>query len=178
MKIWSLIFLCICQNSFTCNSNYSSENKIKVPDVGWAPTPSNIAAIGLNWISVGPQDKLYELGCGDGRVAIVAAHLGAEVICVELDSSLAALAQSSVTSEDLDHCITVVNDDLFNVDISSATVIYLFLLPSVNERLRPILEAQLKPGTWVISREFEIPGWPPGERLELPGFLFLRWQIP
>jgi len=148
------------------------------PDVGWAPTPDHSAELGLAWASVGPGDVLYELGCGDGRVAIVAARLGARVVCVEIDSALAAKAGQAVKAAGLEDRVEVLNEDLFDVDLSPATVVFIFLLPSVNERLRPVFEASLQPGTRIISREFEIKGWPAGRRLELPGFLFLGWTMP
>lgn len=147
----------------------------RLPNVGWAPTPVWSAKKGLAWASVGPNDVFYELGGGDGRVAIVAARLGAKVVCVEIDAKLAAAAESAVKAAGVEGRVEVVHDDIFNVDISPATVIFAFLLPSVNARLRPIFEAKLQPGTRILSREFEIDGWPHGRRLELPGFLFLRW---
>jgi SAM-dependent methyltransferase len=147
------------------------------PDVGWAPTPVGIAAQGLTWASIGPHDLVYELGCGDGRVAIVAAQLGARVVCIEIDPVLAAAAAAAVKAAGLEDRIDVLQEDIFNIDLSPATMVFMFLLPSVNERLRPVFEASLRPGTRIISREFEIQGWPPGERLELPGFLFLGWTM-
>ena len=147
------------------------------PDVGWAPTPANIAFEGLTWASVGPDDLVYELGCGDGRVAIVAAQLGARVVCIEIDPELANIAAIAVKKAGLEDRIEVLQEDLFDIDLSPASVVFMFLLPSVNERLRPIFEANLRRGTRIISREFEIEGWPPGERLELPGFLLLGWTM-
>lgn len=146
-------------------------------DVGWAPTPVNIAFEGLTWASVGPGDLVYELGCGDGRVAIVAAQLGARVVCIEIDPELAKAAAITVKKTGLEDRIEVLQENIFDIDLSPASVVFMFLLPSVNERLRPIFEASLRPGTRIISREFEIEGWPPGERLELPGFLLLRWTM-
>ena len=157
-------------------SSYSQPSQRK-PDVGWAPTPVNIALEGLTWASVGPGDLVYELGCGDGRVAIVAAQLGAGVVCIEIDPDLARIAASAVIEAGLEDRIEVLQEDIFDIDVSPASVIFMFLLPSVNERLRPVFEANLQPGTRIISREFEIKGWPPGERLELPGFLFLGWTM-
>jgi SAM-dependent methyltransferase len=162
---------------YGCNSKKDLKGNVKEPGVGWAPTPSEIAKQGLKWISVGPGDVVYELGCGDGRVAIEAAKMGAEVFCIELNDELFEAASARVKEAQMDELIEVLHKDLFSIDISRATVVYIFLLPSMNEILRPIFESNLQPGTRIISREFEIPGWKPGERLELPGFLFLKWVI-
>lgn len=156
---------------------FTYQSKQRKPDVGWAPTPVKIAVQGLTWASTGPNDLVYELGCGDGRVAIVAAQLGARVVCIEIDPDLATAAAAAVKAAGLEDRIDVLQEDIFNIDLSPASVVFMFLLPSVNERLRPVFEASLRPGTRIISREFEIEGWPPGERLELPGFLFLGWTM-
>jgi SAM-dependent methyltransferase len=137
-----------------------------------------IAEQGLDWIKVGAGDVFYDLGCGDGRVAVVAAMRGARVVCVELDPTLADAASAAVKAAGVDDRVEVLREDLFTVDVSSATVVYIFLLPSLHARLRPIFESTLRPGTKVLSREFEIEGWLPGRQLELPGFLFLTWLMP
>jgi SAM-dependent methyltransferase len=146
-------------------------------DVGWAPTPYAAAREGLIWAGVGIDDIFYELGCGDGRVAIEAAKLGAYVICVEKDPFFASKARAAIAASGFDGRITVLEQDLFDVDLSDATVVFVFLLPALNGELRKTFELQLSPGAKIVSREFEIPGWPKGDRLELPGFLFLKWTV-
>jgi SAM-dependent methyltransferase len=161
-----------------CGNEVTPGPTARAPDVGWAPTPVWTAEQGLAWIGVGPGDVFYELGCGDGRVAIVAAKRGARVVCVEIDPTLAAAASAAVKAAGVDDRVEVLREDLFKVDVSPATVVFIFLLPALNARLRPIFESTLRPGTKVLSREFEIEGWAPGRQLELPGFLFLSWIVP
>ena len=161
-----------------CGNPRAPDGGSHPPDVGWAPTPVWTAERALAWAAVGEGDVFYELGCGDGRVAVVAARRGARVVCVEIDAALAAAASSAVRAAGVEDRVEVVRADLFEVDVSPATVVFVFLLPSLNARLRPTFESTLRPGTRDLSREFEIDGWPPGERLELPGFLFLRWTVP
>ena len=141
------------------------------------PTPVDTALRALEWSAVGAGDVFYELGCGDGRVSIEAARRGARAVCVELDAAQAAQAEHDVKRNGLAGHVRVLKTDLYQVDLSEATVVYLFLLPAMNSRLVPQLN-QLRPGTRVISREFEIPGWPCGHRLKLPGGLLLRWVLP
>ena len=172
------IILAASLTAFACGDVAAPKRGAQLPDVGWAPTPVWTAERALAWTTVGPGDIFYELGCGDGRVAIVAARLGAKVVCVEIDAALASAASLAAKAADMEDRIQVVRGDLFEVDLSPATVVFIFLLPKLNARLRPIFESSLRPGTRILSLEFEIDGWPPGNRLELPGFLFLSWTMP
>ena len=102
-------------------------------------------------------------------------------MCVEKDAALAAKARKAMQKVGGTH--HVIEDDLFEVDLSHATVVYLFLLPELNARLRPRLDAQLTPGSRVVSRQFEIAGWPCGERLRDASMhpsmgLLLKWTAP
>ena len=158
-------------------------------DVPFVPTTSAAAAKALRWAHVGPQDTFFELGCGDGRVALEALRLGASVVCVEQDPKLAAQADAALQAElgkpsfHGSRTAKVVVGDVFdeNIDLSGATVVYFFLSPHVAKRLQPLL-SQLDTGARVISREFEIVGWPCGERFHHKAHgvdsLFLRWYLP
>ena len=147
-------------------------------DVGWAPTPTAIAAQGLEWLGVHKGDVVAELGCGDGRVAVVAAQLGADVLCVELAPLLAAKARAAVAQAGVADHVRVIEGDIFQTDFSRANVVFFFLLPSVNDRLLPLFRRQLKPGTRLLSREFQFREWPAEQTLSLPGFTFYAWTLP
>ena len=150
-------------------------------DVSFVPTPASAALAALRWAGVGPGHVLYELGCGDGRVAESALALGAAVVCVERDPVLAAAASERLLAAAGDgaaELVSVLTDDLYAVNLTGATAVYLFLLPDMNARLLPSLASQLRPGAVVISREFQIVGWPCGERHYVDDAIFLKWTLP
>ncbi|MEM2337595.1 MAG: class I SAM-dependent methyltransferase [Candidatus Bathyarchaeia archaeon] len=109
-----------------------------------------------------PGEVFFDLGAGDGRTVIMAAKdFGARAVGVELREDLAKKALSSVYEEGLQDRVTIVNGDMFNVDLSSADVVFLYLTTSANEKVRPKLEAELKSGARVVSHDYEIVGWKP-----------------
>ncbi len=131
--------------------------------VPYVPTPHPVVEFMLSLAGVGPEDILYDLGCGDGRIPITAVKkFGVKkAVCVEIRRDLYEKALSNVKLEGLEDRVEVIHGDMFDVDLSEATVVTLFLLMSVNRLLRPKLEKELKNGTRVVSHEFEIPGWEP-----------------
>jgi len=107
-------------------------------------------------------DIIYDLGCGDGRVVIMAAQdFGAQGIGVEMREDLAKQAMGKISDLGLEGRVKIVHGDMFKVDISQANVITLYLTTSANDKVKPKLEAELKPGTRVISHDYEILGWRP-----------------
>lgn len=132
---------------------------IRVP---WVPTREELLDYIMSLAKVRRGDIFYDLGCGDGRVVIRAVKEGASKgVCVELNTSLLEKARENARNEGLEELIEFVNEDFFNVDLSEATVIYMYLLTSVNRALRPKLERELREGTRVVTLDFEIPGWRP-----------------
>jgi predicted RNA methylase len=109
-----------------------------------------------------PGEVFFDLGAGDGRAVIMAAkEFGARAVGVELREDLAKRALSSVYEEGLQDRVTIVNGDMFNVDLSSADVVFLYLTTSANEKIKPKLEVELRPGARVVSHDYEIVGWRP-----------------
>lgn len=152
-------------------SEYRYGKGLRVP---YVPTPIPVVDYMLRLANVGPNDVVYDLGCGDGRIPIRAVELfnAKKAVCVELRDDLYEKALESVRSRGLEGRVQVVHADMFDVDISEATVITLFLLTSVNKALKPKLESELRSGVRVVSHEFEIPGWQPVEvRLFFDGIL-------
>ncbi len=133
------------------------------PIVPYVPTPLPVARKMLELAKAGPGDVLYDLGAGDGRIVVMAAkEFGvSRAVGVELRHDLAEEARKKVRELGLEDRVEIVEADMFSVDISEASVVTLFLLTSVNRRLRPKLEAELRPGARVVSHEFLIPGWKP-----------------
>jgi tRNA A58 N-methylase Trm61 len=108
------------------------------------------------------SEVFYDLGSGDGRTVIMAAReFGAKAVGVELREDLAKKALSAVHELGMEDQVTIFQNDLFNVDVSPANVIFLYLTTSANDKVRPKLEKELKLGTRVISHDYEILGWKP-----------------
>ncbi len=133
---------------------------VRVPFV---PTPIPVARKMLELAGAGPGDTLYDLGCGDGRIAILAAKdFGVDrAVCVELREDLAERALEEAKRQGVADRVEVRREDMFRADISDATIVTLFLLTSVNNELAPKLRRELKPGTRIVSHEFQITGWKP-----------------
>ncbi len=109
-----------------------------------------------------PGEVFFDLGAGDGRTVIMAAkEFGARAVGVELREDLAKRALSTVYEEGLQDRVTIVNGDMFNVDLTSADVIFLYLTTSANEKIKPKLEVELRNGARVVSHDYEIVGWKP-----------------
>jgi tRNA A58 N-methylase Trm61 len=109
-----------------------------------------------------PGEVFFDLGAGDGRTVIMAAKdFGARAVGVELREDLVKRALSTIYENGLQDRVTIVNSDMFNVDLTSADVIFLYLTTSANEKVKPKLEAELKPGVRVVSHDYEIVGWQP-----------------
>jgi predicted RNA methylase len=109
-------------------------------------------------------EVFFDLGAGDGRTVIMAVKdFGARAVGVELREDLVKKALGTVYEEGLQDRITIVNGDMFNVDLTSADVIFLYLTTSANEKVKPKLEAELKRGVRIISHDYEIVGWKPSK---------------
>ncbi len=129
----------------------------------WIPTPVEVVveALRLSW--AGPGDVLYDLGCGDGRVVVIAARdFGVdEAVGVEVDPLLAEAARYHARRAGVEGRVRILEEDFRRVSLTPATIVYLYLYPSINEALRPKLEAELRPGARVVTIDFPVPGWVP-----------------
>ena len=123
-------------------------------------TPTPVVRQMLILAELKPGDILFDLGSGDGRTVIMAAQdFGATSVGVELRDDLAKRALDNIHKLDLNEKTQIMQKDIFTVDLSSANVVFLYLTTSANERIKPKLEAELKPGTRVVSHDYEILGW-------------------
>lgn len=140
--------------------SYYSDYSIYVP---YVPTPENVVRKMLQIASVKPDDILYDLGSGDGRIVIIAVKEFnvKKAVGIELREDLVNHARRRIRDLRIEDRAVIIHGDMFKIDISEATVVTLFLLTSVNERLKPKLERELKPGARIVSHEFKIPGWRP-----------------
>ena len=150
------------------------------PDVVYIPTPQPVVEAMLALAQVKPGDVVYDLGSGDGRVVITAAKkFGAEGVGIEIDPALVRQATANAAAAGVANRVRFVNQNLFEADLSKATVVTLYLLQSLNEQLRPKLVRELKPGARVVSHVFNMgPEWP-AERIEtIDRSRIFLWSIP
>jgi SAM-dependent methyltransferase len=127
-------------------------------DVVWVPTPEALVEKMLDMAKVGHRDYVIDLGSGDGRNVIAAARRGARALGVEYDQGLVALARRKAAAAGVEKRARFVRGDMYQADISKATVLALFLLPQNLEQLKPKFE-RLRPGTRIVSNGYQIPGW-------------------
>jgi SAM-dependent methyltransferase len=136
--------------------------------VPYVPTPMAVVQKMLEVAKVQSDDVVYDLGSGDGRIVIMAAEkFGAHAVGVELDSDLFEKSSDRIRKLGLQDRAQIVHENMFEVNVRRATVVTLYLLTSVNERLRPKLERELRSGARVVSHDFQVPGWQPAETAEV-----------
>ena len=135
-------------------------------DVIWVPTSQAMVDKMLDMAKVTPQDNVIDLGSGDGRTVITAAKRGATALGIEYNPKMVELSQRSAAKEGVGDKAQFRKADLFETDLSQATVITMFLLPEINLQLRPKI-LDLKPGTRVVSNSFTMGDWTPDETAEV-----------
>jgi SAM-dependent methyltransferase len=128
----------------------------------FVPTPHGVVERMLGLAGVGPDDTVYDLGSGDGRIVIAAAQkFGARAVGVEINEKLCELASEEISKLGLQESARIIHGDMFEIELGPATVVTLYQLTSVNKRLRPLLEKKLRRGARVVTSDFEVPGWKP-----------------
>ena len=128
----------------------------------FVPSPVSVVQFMLKLADLKAGEVIFDLGAGDGRTVIMAAKsFGARAVGVELREDLAKKALSTIHTNDLSDRVTIVKGDMFNVNLTSADVVFLYLTTSANEKIRPKMETELKKGVRVVSHDYEIVGWKP-----------------
>jgi len=136
--------------------------------VPYVPTPLLVVQKMLEVAKVQPDDVVYDLGSGDGRIVIMAAQkFGAHAVGVELNSDLYAKSSERIRKLGLQDRAQILHENMFEVNVRHATVVTLYLLTAVNERLRPMLERELRPGARIVSHDFQVPGWKPTQTIQV-----------
>ena len=149
------------------------------PDVIYVPTPEPVVEAMLQVANVTKNDVVYDLGCGDGRIPVTAARkYGARGVCFDIDPDRIKEAQANVAKNNVGNLVKVVHADLFEQDLSAATVVTLYLLPSLNVKLMPKLMKELKPGTRIVSHAFDMGDWKPEKEHDVEGRKVYFWTIP
>jgi SAM-dependent methyltransferase len=134
----------------------------------------------LRLARVGPDDVVYDLGSGDGRIVIIAAQkYGARGVGIELVPRLVEMSRQLSREGAVEDRVTFIEGDLFTADISEATVVTLYLSPSINRRLLPKLTSELRPGARIVSRQFRMGSWAPEVTLRADdGTDLFLWTVP
>ena len=152
----------------------------RTPDVIYVPTPPEVVTAMLTLAGVTKDDVIYDLGCGDGRIPVTAAKtFGARGVGIDIDPQRIKEANANAGQAGVTDKVTFLEADLFAADISKASVVTLYLLPSLNVKLMPKLMKELKPGTRVVSHSFDMgEAWKPEKTQEVNGRTIYLWTIP
>jgi SAM-dependent methyltransferase len=167
-----------------CASAPSAREPARPLDVPYVATDERVVTAMLELAGVTRDDVVMDLGCGDGRIVIAAAQrFGARGIGIDLDPKRIDEANANARAARVQSLVRFVEGDIFDVDVSAATVVMLYLLPEINLELRPKLLRELKPGTRVVSHNFDMGDWEPERTVRVPlrpgrvPILYL-WRIP
>ena len=153
---------------------------LREPDVIFVPTPAEVVTAMLKLANVTSKDVVYDLGCGDGMIVAAAAReFGARAVGVDINPVRVKEANERVTRDKVNDKVKIVNADLFEYPIGEATVVTLYLLQSLNEKLIPKLNKELKPGTRIVSQTFSMGDkYPPEKTVEVAGRSVYLWTVP
>ena len=147
-------------------------------DVPYLPTDPHIVNALLDLAELKPDDVLYDLGCGDGRIVIEAAKRGARAVGVDIDLTRIRECHENLRKTDVGGRARFARASFFDTDLRDATVVTLYLLPGVNIKLRPKLLWELRPGARVVANYFEIGDWMPDQVASVGGRTLMKWVIP
>jgi precorrin-6B methylase 2 len=163
----------------TTSSPILAEQPSPALDVPYVPTPEAVVDAMLKVAKVGKDDVLYDLGSGDGRIVITAArNFGTRGVGIDIDPERVKEANANAKTAGVTDKVKFLQQDIFKADFSEATVVSLYLLPTINMKLRPQLFKQLKPGTRVVSHAFDMGNWQPEQKLVVEGRSIYYWVIP
>jgi SAM-dependent methyltransferase len=150
----------------------------RTPDIHYTPTRQNVAEAMLTLAAVTNNDVVYDLGSGDGRLPILAAQLhGARGVGIEIDPKLVATARASAKEAGVSDRVTFIEGDLFDADISQATVVTLYLSTSLMRQIEAKLKSELRPGTRIVSHQFWFQGWPADRTTRVDASELFLWIL-
>ena len=183
-KVWfTLLSALLALNTFAQSYLEGGDDKYKPrvgqdgKDVVWVPTGNELLTIMLQTAKVTSNDLVYDLGSGDGRIAIAAAkEFGARSVGIEFNPEMAQLAQRNADRSGVGDRVKIINGDIFKEDFSKATVVTMYLLPDLNIALRPTI-LKMKPGTRVTSHAFNMGEWEADVEIDSPAKAFY-WVVP
>jgi ribosomal protein L11 methylase PrmA len=156
----------------------ATQTPTRRPDVIYVPTPEEVVEAMLQVAKVTKNDVVYDLGTGDGRIPVTAAKkYGARGVGIDIDPQRIKDATENVAKNGVGDRVRIIQGDLFETNISEATVVTLYLLPSLNQKLIPKLNKELKPGTRIVSHAFDMGDWKPEQELDVNGRKVYFWTI-
>jgi SAM-dependent methyltransferase len=161
-----------------CAAPVVSQEHDRTPDVPYVPTSQEVVDEMLKLAGVKQTDTVYDLGCGDGRIVITAAQkFGAKGVGVDINPERIQEATENAKKAGVTGKVKFVEGDLFTADIHDASVVTLYLLPSVNLKLRPKLLKDLRPGTRIVSHSFDMGDWKPDKEVDVNGRKIYLWTV-
>lgn len=184
VKYWLVAFCCsVSLTALADKSNVKGDSSYKPSpgqagkDVIWLPTGTELVSLMLKTANVTSKDLVYDLGAGDGKIAIAAAkEFGAKAVGIEFNPDMAAYAQRNAIQSGVGHLVNIIRGDIFVEDFSKATVVTLYLLPDLNMQLRPTI-LKMKPGTRVVSHAFSMGDWEADKEIDLDAKAYY-WVVP
>ena len=157
--------------------------RLRTPDVIYYPTPSDTVSVMLRLANIKQGDVLYDIGSGDGRIPITAAQkYKIRAVGIEIDPRMVWVAEERARASGVTNSVRFINADMFRTDISEATIVTLYLSRKLNLLLRPKLLRELRPGTRIISHDFDMGDWTPEQKVRVPWYKGYRtvyvWTVP
>jgi SAM-dependent methyltransferase len=149
------------------------------PDVIYVPTPQDVVEEMLRVAGVQKGDVLYDLGSGDGRIPVTAAkQFGIRAVGIDIDPERIREARENAKKASVTKLVQFRQEDLFRTSFREASVVTLYLLPDLNLKLRPRIWNELKPGTRIVSHQFDMGDWKPEKKIEMNGRTIYFWTVP
>ncbi len=178
-KLWAVSLILLLNVALGVAQDREPEKKLREPDVIYVPTPEEVVEQMLKMANVHKGDVVYDLGCGDGRTVVTAAkQYGVRGVGIDINPQRIKESRENARKEGVTDLVTFRLEDLFEADIKEATVVTLYLLPSLNVKLRPKLWKELKPGTRIVSHDFDMGDWKPEKEVQLDEHTIYFWTIP
>ena len=179
MRLRTLVLFLAVIAAVAAPSSAQQPAQLRSPDVIFVPTPPDVVDAMLKLAKVTSSDVVYDLGSGDGRIPITAAKTyGARGVGIDIDPQRIREANENLKTAGVGDKVKFLNQDLFTTPIGEATVVTLYLLPSLNLKLLPKLNAELKPGTRVVSHAFDMGDIKPQQTLNVNGRTVYFWTVP
>ncbi len=153
------------------------QDEIPLPAPVYVPSPQDVVDEMLKLAKVTKDDVVYDLGCGDGRIVITAAKLGARGVGIDINPERIKEATQNAQEAGVTGRVKFIEGDIFKADLSEAKVVTLYLLPARLARLKGKLLAELKPGARIVAHDFPLEGWEPDEKVDLEAHQLYLWTV-